>query len=185
MFRKVSGIENFMPKRAISRFSIENLSHSSEELPTFLFFTKFLVSKNFVKYREYHDFLSKLCFAVPKNFVEETFCLSEKIWCRNILWIREGRVLRFAVKNVLCQSTEPFRKGTLLCFRKFGVSKTFGSHRGISWVSIGNLLSHSTEPLRSGSLQCVTNFGFREILRLRRSCPNFAIFFVSQYRKIS
>ena len=121
-----------MPKRAMSRFSIEIFSHSSENFPTLLFFIKFLVSKKFVNYREYHGFLSKLCFAVPKNFVDETFCVSEKIWCRNSLWIEEGRVLPFAVKTVLCQSTEPFRKGTLLCFRKFGVSKTFRPHRGIS-----------------------------------------------------
>ena len=57
-----------MPKRGISRFSIENLlSRSAEKLRrgTILCFTKLLVSKKIMDKmggevgREYHDFLSK------------------------------------------------------------------------------------------------------------------------------
>ena len=56
-----------MPKRGISRFSIENLlSLSTEKLRrgTILCFTKLLVSKKLMDKRgggrrEYHDFLSK------------------------------------------------------------------------------------------------------------------------------
>ena len=56
-----------MPKRGISRFSIENLlSLSTEKLRrgTLLCFTKLLVSKKLMDKRggggrEYHDFLSK------------------------------------------------------------------------------------------------------------------------------
>ena len=73
-----------MPKRGISRFSIENfLSHSTEKLPsgTLLCFTKFLVSKKFMDKRgggvaEYHDFPSKVfCLTLPKVFVGESFML--------------------------------------------------------------------------------------------------------------
>ena len=39
----------------------------------------------------YHDFLLKnFCVIVPKNFVEEPFCVSESFWHRKILEIREG-----------------------------------------------------------------------------------------------
>ena len=73
-----------MPKRGISRFSIENfLSHSTEKLPggTLLCFTKFLVSKKSMDKRgggaEYHDFPSKVfCLTLPKVFVGESFSAS-------------------------------------------------------------------------------------------------------------
>ena len=74
-FKKFRVLKNFMPKRGISRFSIENLlSHSTEKFRrgTLLCFTKFLVSKKFMDKRggEYHDFLSKIsCLTVPKIFV--------------------------------------------------------------------------------------------------------------------
>ena len=57
MFHIISGIEKFMDKRlgmkegGVSRFSVKIfLSHSTEKLRrgTFLFCTKFLVSKNFM-----------------------------------------------------------------------------------------------------------------------------------------
>ena len=53
-FRKFRSSKNFMPKRGISRFSIENLlSHSTEKLRrgTLLCFTKFLVPKKFMDKR--------------------------------------------------------------------------------------------------------------------------------------
>ena len=38
---------------------------------------------------EYPDFLSKICcLTVPKNFVEEAFCVLEKYWGRKILCLR-------------------------------------------------------------------------------------------------
>ena len=75
--------KNFMPKRGISRFSIENLlSHSTEKLRrgTLLCFTKILVSKKFMDKRgggEYQDFPSKIfCLTLPKISVEESFSVS-------------------------------------------------------------------------------------------------------------
>ena len=54
MFQKASVSKSFVPKREISRFSIENfLSHSTNKLRngTHLFFTKILVSRNFMNKR--------------------------------------------------------------------------------------------------------------------------------------
>ena len=77
-----------------------------------------------------------------------------------MLGIRDGagRESRFSVEIILSHSTEAFPRGTLLCFRKFGVSKNFMPKREISPFSIENLLSHSTEKLRRGTLLCFTKF---------------------------
>ena len=72
-----------------------------------------------------------------------------------------GGVLLFFVAIVLSHSTESFRRGTLLCFRKFGVSKNFMPKRGISGSSIEYLLSHSTENLRRRTLLCCVSENFR------------------------
>ena len=40
---------------------------------------------------EYQDLPSKIsCLRVPKNFVEELFCVSKNLWYRKMLGIREG-----------------------------------------------------------------------------------------------
>ena len=64
----------------------------------------------------------------------------------------------FSFKIVLSHSTESFRTGTILCFRKFRVSKNFMPERGISPFSIENLLSDSTEKLCRGTVLCFTKF---------------------------
>ena len=94
---------------------------------------------------------------------------------------------------VLSHSTESFRRGTSLCFRKIRVSKKFMTKRGLSHFSTENLVSHSTEEFRRGTLLCCVSqsFWFRKNWWIRgwvggRSitifCPKF---FVSQCRKIS
>ena len=119
----------------------------------------------------YHVFPSKIFgLTVPKNFVEQLFCVSENFWYRKILWIRGGGgVSRFSVKNFLSRSAAKFRRGTRLCFRKFRVSKNFMPKRGISRFSIENLLSHSSEKLRRGTLLiCVSkNFWYRKNLWIK------------------
>ena len=99
------------------------------------------------------NFLSHKNF-VPKNFVEKPFCVSENFWFRKMLGIREGAGITIFRQKVLSHSTESFRRGTLLCFRKFWVSKNFMPKRGISRFSVENLLSHSTEIFRRGTLLC-------------------------------
>ena len=72
-----------MPKRRISRFSIENLlSHSTEKLRrgTLLCSTKFLVSKKFMDKRGGGSIKifsqNFFCLTVPKNFIGEPFSVS-------------------------------------------------------------------------------------------------------------
>ena len=48
----------------------------------------------------YHDFpLKNFCLTVPKNFVEQPFCVSENFWYRKMLGIREGMSI-----TILCQN---------------------------------------------------------------------------------
>ena len=79
----------------------------------------------------YNDFhLKNFFLTVPKKFVQEPFCVSEKFWYRKMLGIKEGRVSRFSVKTVLFHSAEKFRTGTLLSSRKFLVSTNNRDKRG-------------------------------------------------------
>ena len=48
----------------------------------------------------YHDFpLKNFCLTVPKNFVEEPFCVSEIFWYRKMLGIREGAGITIFCQN--------------------------------------------------------------------------------------
>ena len=71
---------------------------------------------------------------------------------KNVRDKRGGGNHDFLSKLYLSHSTKSFRRVTLVCFRKFRVSKNFMPKRGISPFSIENLLSHSTETLRRGTL---------------------------------
>ena len=69
-----------------------------------LCFRKFLVSKIFIDRkeggRECHNFPSKICcLTVPKDFVGEPFCISEKSWYRKILWIRGVEGVDVTIRN--------------------------------------------------------------------------------------
>ena len=98
-----------------------------------------------------------------KNFVGETFCVSQNFWYRKTLWIRGGgggggREYHDFMSKFLSHSTESVRRGTLLCLRKFHVSKNFMFKKRISRFSIEKLLSHSTEKFRRGTLLCFRSF---------------------------
>ena len=84
-------------------------------------------------------------------------------------------ISRFSIENLLSHSTEKLRRGTLLCFTKFLVSKKFKDKRGGGYHDfLSNFfLSHSAEKFRRGTLQCVTNFGYRNILCFRELCHDF------------
>ena len=97
-------------------------------------------------------------------------------------------ISRISMENLFSHSTEKFHRGTLLCFTKFLVSKTFmdKGEGGASRFSVKNILSHSAEKFRTGTLQCVTNFGYRKILCFRELCHDFVSkIFVSLCPKIS
>ena len=81
----------------------------------------------------YHDFpLKNFCLTVPKNFVEELFCVSENLWYRKMLGIREGAGITIFRQNCLFHSTEKLRRGDLWRFRKFLVSKNFMLQRVVT-----------------------------------------------------
>ena len=58
------------------------------------------------------------CLTVSKNFVGEHFCVSEKLWYRDFLWIGEGH--HGFVQNFLSHSDKMFRGEPLNVAEKFG-----------------------------------------------------------------
>ena len=107
----------------------------------------------------------------------------------SIFYPIEG-ISRFSVENFLSHSAEKIRKGALLCFRKFLLSKNVKDKRGggvVSRLSLEIVLSHSTKKIRRGTLWCFRKFWVsknvmhkrgRGITILRRN-------FLSQCRNIS
>ena len=98
-----------------------------------------LVFKEFLQINSTADFctlckrvslfsVEKFCLTVPKNFVEEPVCVSENFGYRKTLPKRG--ISRFCIENLLSHSTEKLRRGTLLCFTKFLVSRNFLDKRG-------------------------------------------------------
>ena len=77
--------------------------------------------------RFYRNFLSHR--TETKSFVKEPFCFPENFWYRKKIWIRGG-ISRFSVEIFVSHSAEKFRKGILLCLRKFLVSKNFMDEKG-------------------------------------------------------
>ena len=73
---------------------------------------------------------------------------------------------RFSIENLLSRSTEKLRRGTLLCFTKFLVSKKFVDKRGgrrregVSRFSVKNFLFHSAEKIRREPF-CAVSKNFR------------------------
>ena len=68
--------------------------------------------------KRYHDFpLKNFRVTVPKNFVDEPFCVSENFWYRKMLGIRKRAGITIFCQNcfvfVLSHSTEKLRRGTL------------------------------------------------------------------------
>ena len=120
--------KKFTLQRVLSRFSIEIfLSHSTETLveePFSAVFQKIAGSEKVygkeMGMGEYRKFPSKIsCLKLPKHFLGELFTLSLVSRLENVS-ASEGYVTIFR-GIFLSQSTEPFRRGTLLCC----VSKNF------------------------------------------------------------
>ena len=129
-----------------------------------------------------HDFRSNcFCLTVPKNFVGEPFCVSQNFWYRKILWIREGegrgKYHDFLSKILSHSVEEPFCvcRGTLLCFRKFLVSKNVKDNRGGGYHDFPSKLFCLTVPNHFvDDLFCLSeSFGYRKILCLRREYHDF------------
>ena len=141
--------KNFRQKKGISIFCANNfLSRRVQKLRggTRLCFRKLLVSKNVMDKRRgvcITIFCQKLCLTVLKIFVGEPSFVSENFGYRKFLWIREEEVYHNFLSNFLSHSTEKFRRATLLCFKKFLVSKNVMDKRrwGVSHFLIKTFVS--------------------------------------------
>ena len=121
---------------------------------------------------------------MPKNFVEEPLCVSEKFCYRIMLGMRErggGRkgVSRFSVKNFLSHSAEKFRRGTLPCFTKFLVSKNFMDKRGKGSITIfcQNCFVSITKNFvgEPGTFWCFRKFVVSKNFMLQRVMSRFSV----------
>ena len=104
----------------------------------------------------YHVFLFKnFRLTVRKNFVEEPVCFRKSRVSTNFLPKRG--ISLFSIGNLLSHITEKIRRGTLLCFTKFLVSKNFsekrgGGGRGSITIFCRNFLSCIVEKFSRGTL---------------------------------
>ena len=141
----------------------------------------------------YHDSpLKNFCLTVPKNFIEEPFCVSKNIFYPKMLGMRGGGYHAFPSVLFLSHSTEKLRRGTIACFTKFLVSKKFMDMRGeggggeeqdFLWKTFYPTVPKKFvgEPFRVSLISGIEKFyaseGYVTIFRRK--------FFVSQYRKTS
>ena len=190
--------KKMMLKGVMSRYSNEMFfPHSIEKLRrrNILCFTKCLVSPSVTSfgYREilcleglFRKIIRKiLSLIVPKNIVGETFCISQNFWYRKIFSIteggRQGRNFTYFFKNIFSDSAEKFCRGTLLCFRKFLVSKKVKDKRGGEYQVFPSKLFCPTVPNHIvEEAFCVSeNFAYRKISCLRREYHDFMSIFFS------
>ena len=133
-------------------------------------------------------FCRSLCLAVPKNFGEQLFCVSEKNRISKKFTDNKGTSL-LTVDIFLFHSAEKFRAETLRCFRKFLISQFFfDKRRGRLSGFFSKVLSHSTEKIRRATLLCFRkNLVSKNVLNERRGvCITiFVKVCVSQYQKKS
>ena len=72
-----------------------------------------------------------LCLTVPKTFVRESYCFSEKNWFQKVLWMKR-EVLRFSVENFWSHSAEKFRGHPFNVSEKLGYRKILSIIGGIT-----------------------------------------------------
>ena len=78
-----------------------------------------------------HFFRSKTFWLTePKKFVGGPFFVSQNFWYRKNSWRRGRGVSEVSVGSCLSHFAEKFRRGNLLCFTKFRVSKKLGIRGG-------------------------------------------------------
>ena len=122
--------------------------------------------------------MSKNCFTIPKNFVRNPFCVSEKILASKSFMLKRGgggeeyhdfpsKLLRLTVAKHFVEEA--------FCFGKFPVSKNIMHKSGTSRFSVENLLFHSTKKLRRGANLCFRNFLLsKKFLDKRWECHDFS-----------
>ena len=118
------------------------------------------------------------CLTVPKNFVEESFCVAENC-CYRKMSRREKGASRLFLESLLCHSTEKLRWANL-CFRKFLVSKNVKDEReGGGHHDFPSKFCCLTVPKNFVAETCVSEkFWYRKIFCMRwggRECHNFPL----------
>ena len=111
-------------------------------------------------------FRQKFCLTVPRSSVGEPFSVSLISGIENF-YAYEG-IFTIFYKNLLSHSTKKLHRGTLPCFTKILVSKSFmdtsGGREYHDFPS--KVLSHSDKNFRRGTRQCFLNFRYRKFLCL-------------------
>ena len=157
MFHFFRVLKNFIHKRGISRFCVEDFLFLTTEKflsGTLLCFRNFLVWKKFrdkkvgVSFYRGNFFISRRRKASWANT-----SVFENVSSRERIMDKKG-VLRYSVGNFLSQIAEKHRGRTLLCFRNVLESKLFWIIAVSRFCS--SFLSHSTETFRRGPL-CLRN----------------------------
>ena len=70
------------------------------------------------------------CFTIPKEFVKEPFCVSDNFPDGENVEERKGRGITTVLRKCLFPISETFRRGNLLCFRKFLILKNVEVNKG-------------------------------------------------------
>ena len=168
-FTKFLEWKKFMDKRGgASRFSVQivlSLSTGSFCRGILLCFKRILVSKNVTgkRWGGYHNFPSEIVISQYRKISQGTTSVFHKVSGIGNSYGQEGGHLGFFVHTVFYQTTETFRKGNLLCSRKFWVSKKFIPKSGISGFNIEKLLTPSTETFQENSSVFHKNSGVESI----------------------
>ena len=152
---------------------------------TLLCFRKFRASKKFMPERENHEFLWGICcIPVPENFVEERFSVSGGFGHRKRLCLK-GNITNVQ-ENLLFPNAGMFRRGTLLCFRKFRASKKFMPERENHEFLWGICCIPVPENFVEERFCVSGSFGHRKILCLTgNNTICYREIVVSHYRKFS
>ena len=124
-----------------------------------------LISLLYAKgYNIFH--LKNFCLTVPKNFVQEPFCVSENFWYRKMLGKRGGGYHDFPSKLFCLTVLKNFVEEPFLVSENFWYRQILGIREGAGITTFRQIfLSHSGEKFR-GTPQCVISFGNRKVSRL-------------------
>ena len=118
----------------------------------------------------HHDFPTKICLTIPKNFVGET-CVSESFWYRKILWMRMGsreyhdfHLETFCLREPKNFVEEPFCVAENFWYQKMSRrERERGGHHDFP-----SKICCLTVPSNFVGETCVSeNFWYRKMLRIR------------------
>ena len=88
-----------------------------------------------------------------KNFVREPFFVSPT--CGIEIFMHKRGMSRISAESFLSHSTKTFRRGTLLCIKKFWYRKILRIREGrVSRFSVEIVFSQTKETFRKGTLLC-------------------------------